>query len=75
MKILPITGTQLHADFGDISGFNTCIKSHDEIWQAAAETVLELDNLLYYGGTDAEAAPLVEKYNAFLNDARAMVIA
>jgi hypothetical protein len=72
-KIQPITGAQLHADFGEIDGFNPgSIPAHDVIWQAAANITLDLDNTLYYGGTDEDAAPLVEKYNALLAQAKAL---
>jgi hypothetical protein len=71
--IQAISGSKLHADFGDIAGFNTCIKSHDAIWQAAGAVVLDLDNLLYYGGSQEEAAELVEKYNHLLAEARSIV--
>jgi hypothetical protein len=72
--IQAISGSQLHADFGEIQGFNTCIKSHDEIWQAAGTVVLELDNLIYYGGSQEEAAELVKKYNALVTEARGLVV-
>ena len=72
-KIQPITGAQLHADFGEIDGFNpNSIPAHNEIWQAAANITLDLDNTLYYGGTDEDARPLVEKYNALLAQAKAL---
>jgi hypothetical protein len=71
-KIQKITGSQVAQDFADFN-FNVYQSpEHEAIWNAANNVALTLDNLIYYGGTDEETAPVVEQYSQLIEQARAM---
>ena len=71
-KIQPITGSTVAQDFADFNFNAYASPEHEAIWNAANIAALELDNLLYYGGTDAEAKIIIQKYKALIAQAKAL---
>lgn len=69
-KIQNITGSQVAQDFADFNFYAYQSPEHEAVWNAANAAALELDNLLYYGGSDEEAVVIVERYNLLLEQAR-----
>lgn len=69
-KIQKITGSMVAQDFADFNFYACQSPAHEAIWNDANNAALELDNLLYYGGTDEEAAVIVDRYNLLLEHAR-----
>ena len=70
MKTQKITGSQVALDFSDFGFYAYTSPEHEAVWNDANSAALELDNLLYYGGTDEEAAPIIARYKELIKKAR-----